>query len=94
MTELLNMLSSFTAGSKTDTSMISFTNGLFIVALLLVIYLCLSSTKKRKVSFAKFCESCQFLGKTLLSNEDTCSEKCKYNPKHQDTATKSMYQKK
>lgn len=76
----------------TNGELINSTNGLIIVALLLVIYWCLLR-KERKNKFPLFCRDCTFLRNRILNRSQFCRKKCTYNPVHRLSAYRSFYKK-
>lgn len=73
--------------------LIFYTNGLIIVALLLVILWCRirDNRKWQKLPFPSFCDDCLFLFHVKFG---FCRKKCKYHPTHKVSATISYHQEK
>lgn len=77
---------------KISLPILGYTNGLFVVALLLFVYICLARITKT-YQLPKFCEKCGNGHHKLFSSATYCTLKCKYNPPFRYTAIKSYYRK-
>ncbi len=74
-------------------SFIDHTNGLVIVALLLVVLLSLL-IKEKTEKLPSFCESCANLKQKLFSSSTFCKIECKYNPVYRHIAGRSYFVRK
>ena len=92
--DFINTFTDFVTGYiNSKTPLIGYTNGLIIVALLLVIYWCLLR-RERKEQFPRFCQDCRHLGTRLFNKTQYCKKYCNYHPRHRLSAYKSHYKKK
>lgn len=77
---------------STGGALIFYTNGLVIVALLLVILWCrIRDNRRKNLKFPAFCDDCFFL---FHKKVGLCKKKCMYHPVYNGSATISFHQQK